>query len=87
MRHEPEPTRTRVHGTRVTRSATPDERIDAIRRIVTEHQYAKVDGVTVDATTASAIVAVFDALNTENRARFADLPIRKMAAVAWKLVQ
>lgn len=82
-----EPTRTRQHGTRVTQSQTPEERIAAIRQIVTEHQYAKVDGVMVDGFSASAIIAVYDALNPANQAKFAALPIAKMASVAFKLVK
>ena len=87
MRHEPESTRVREHGTVVTRSSGPDEKLAAIRRIVEEHQYAKVDGVMVDGFSASAIVAVHDALNETNRAVFLALPIEKMARVAFRLVE
>jgi hypothetical protein len=85
MKHEPEPTRTRQRGTQVTRSSTPEEKIAAIRRIVTEHQYAKIDGCTVDAFSASAIIQVYDALNEENKAKYASLSIPKMASIAFKL--
>lgn len=87
MRHEPEPSRIRQHGTRVTAAATPAEKIAAIRRIVTEHQYAKIDGVTVDGFSASAIIAVYDALNTDNKARYAALSIPRMASIAFQLVK
>ena len=80
-----EPTRIRERGTRVTRPTTPDERIAAIRRIVNEGQYAKVDGCMIDLFSAGAIVAVYDALNEVNRAKFAAMPAPKMAAVAFKL--
>lgn len=82
-----EPTRTREHGTHVTRSSTPAEKVAAIRRIVDERQYAKVDGCMVDLFSASAIIAVYDALNDENKARFSALTIQKMAAIAFKLVK
>ena len=85
MRHEPEQTRIRDHGTRVTRSRTPEEKIAGIRQIVTERQYAKVDGMTVDGFSASAIIQVYDALNPENRAKYAALPINRMATIAFKL--
>jgi hypothetical protein len=85
MRHEPEPTRTRKRGTRVTRASSPEEKIAAIRQIVTEHQYAKVDGCTIDAFSASAIIQVYDALNEENRAKFVGLSISHMASIAFKL--
>ena len=87
MRHEPEPTRTRQHGTSVTHSTTPGEKIAAIRRIVNDRQYAKIDGTTIDLFTASAILAVFDALNETNQVAFLAMPIPKMAAVAFKLLK
>lgn len=87
MRHEPEPTRTRENGTRVTCAKTPAEKIAAIRQITIEHQYAKVDGVMVDGFTASAIIQVYDALNEKNQQLFASFPIGKMARVAFQLVK
>lgn len=62
----PAPTRTREQGTRVTMPTTSAERIAAVRQIVTEHQYAKIDGVMVDGFSASAIMAVYAALNETN---------------------
>ena len=41
----------------------------------------------LDAFSASAIVAVWNALNEANRAKFAALSIPKMARVAFKLVR
>lgn len=66
-------------------SATPDERIAAIRNIVTERQYAKVDGIMVDLFTASHIIAVYDALNETNRAKYAAMPVARMAQMAFSL--
>ena len=43
--------------------------------------------VLFDLTTASAVCNVHAALNETNRASFAALPLRKMVAVAWKLVR
>lgn len=82
-----EPTRVRTHGTRVTRPATPEERIEAIRAIVLTHGYAKIDGCGVDLTTAHAIVTVYDALSETNRAKYAALRVDKMARLAWKFVK
>ena len=62
-------------------------RIEKIRAIVEKHQAARVEGLYVDAFTAQMLVAVHDALNEENRAKFAALPLRKMVAVGWKLVK
>lgn len=82
-----EPTRTRKGGTRVTKPNTPEERIAAVRRIVQEGQYAKVDGTMIDLFSASAVVKVYDALNEENRARFAALPAGQMAVVAFRVMK
>jgi len=64
----------------------PAKKIEAIKRIVANHQNEKVDGVRVDAFTASAINSVYDNLNEENRARYLTLPIPSMANLAWKLI-
>jgi hypothetical protein len=86
MKHEPEHTRVRQGGRVVTRAKTPQERIDAIRAIVTTGSYAKVDGLMVDHFSASAITQVFDALNPENQAKYSALSVRRMADVAFKLI-
>lgn len=62
------------------------DKIDKLRAIVVNHQNAKVDGVTIDATTARAIITIYDALNEDTRAKYAAMDIGKMARVAWKLV-
>ena len=82
-----EPTRTRQRGTRVTNATCRHERIAAVRRIVAEGQYAKVDGVMVDLFSASAVVKVYDALNGENQAKYAALPVGRMAEIAFKLLK
>lgn len=80
-------THTRKHGTEVTTPDSGAERIAAIRRIVERQQYAKVDGCMIDLFSASAVVAVYDRLNSENQAKFCAMTAPKMAAVAFKLVK
>ncbi|WBB53864.1 hypothetical protein [Verrucosispora sp. WMMD573] len=46
----------------------------------------KIDGVLVDATTAAAILTVYDALKPPTRAKLAALRIDHMAQVAWKVL-
>ena len=87
MRTHTEPTRTRQQGTRVTEPLTPAERIAAIRQIVTEGQYAKIDGVMVDLFSASAIVRIYDALNEANREKYSTMTAPKMAVIAFKLIK
>lgn len=61
--------------------------IEQCRTIVRESQYRKVNEVMVDLFSASAIVAVYDALNEENRTKFAALPVARAGAVAFKLIK
>lgn len=79
--------KTRQHGTQETIAGNPQDRIEAIRTIVTEGQYAKVDGTMIDGYSASAILKVYDNLNDENKARFASLPAGKMGILAWELIK
>ena len=47
----------------------------------------KIDGVLVDATTAAAILTVYDALKPATRAKLAALRIDHMAHAAWKILR
>jgi len=81
-----EMTRKRTEGTNVTMSNGDTAiKISAMRDIIANHQYAKIDGLMVDGYSASAIIQVYDALNGENREKFSSLPITKMADIAFKL--
>jgi hypothetical protein len=66
-------------------SGNPKE--DALRTIVAEHTAGEVDGVTVDAFSASAIVQVLDAINPQNKEKFLDMPIETMAHIAFKMMK
>ncbi len=83
--------RVRTGGTQVTRTQEGEkggpERIAALRRIVAEGQYAKVDGLMVDLFSASAIVKVYDAISLINRERFHCFDIRKMADIAFRTIR
>ena len=83
-----EPTRTRQQGTLNTNSNNdPTVKIAAVRAIVAAKQYAKIDGIMVDLFSASAIIAVYDALSPERQTKMASLPIRTMALLALKLIK
>jgi hypothetical protein len=82
-----EPTRTRQNGTRATLAKSGEEIIVACRQIVAERSYAKINGVTVDLFSAGAIVAVYDALNDANKAKFRNLPVAKMTWIALQLLK
>ncbi|MDG6108785.1 hypothetical protein Daura_06285 [Dactylosporangium aurantiacum] len=52
--------------------------IDTLRRIVTEHQHAKIDGVLVDVWSASVTVLIWDRLNDKHRQRLLTLPSHEL---------
>lgn len=85
-----EQTRIREHGTHVTNTANfPDSgiaRIDALRQIMSEKQYAKIDGVMVDLFTASAIIGIYDKLNEANQSKYRNLIVSRMADIAFKIM-
>jgi hypothetical protein len=57
-----------------------------IARIATEG-YGKVNEVLVDSYSASAIVAVVNALNDTNRAKLLSFPVGKVAEISFKLIK
>lgn len=59
--------------------------VDKLRQIVEEKQANRMNGVFVDMFSASRTLAVHDALNEKNRAKFAALPVRRMIAVAFSV--
>jgi len=77
--------RIREKGTVETIADTPQERIAAIKQVITEGQYAKIDGCMCDLFSASTVIAIYDALNDENKAKFSSLPWPRMATVAFSL--
>jgi len=80
-------TRTREHGTQETIAGNPEDRLAAIRRIVVNCQYEKIDGCMIDLFTASVICKVYDALSEANKAKFASLTAPKMGIIALKLLK
>ena len=79
-------TRTREHETQETIAGNSADRINAIRRVVANKQYEKIDGCMIDLFTANIIVQVYDALSDKNKAKFAAVPAPKMGIIALKLV-
>ena len=79
--------RIRERGTVETRSESATERINAVKRVVDNKQYAKIDGECADLFTCGAIMSIYNALNETNRAKYSGLSYRKMAVVAFKLIK
>lgn len=67
------------------RTASPSW-LEAARRVVQNHQHETVDGMLLDAFTASALVQVYDALKPENKAKFDSMPLEQAASVAMRLI-
>lgn len=79
-------TRRREHGTMDFHPKTPEERINALRHIVENKEYAKIDGIMVDLFSASCIMSVYNALNKTNKERFAEQDVRRMTYIAFELM-
>ena len=58
-----------------------------LRQIVADKQMGKVDGTTVDMTSANVILQVLDALNPQNREKYLNLPVKDMADIAFKMMK
>ncbi|WP_213454673.1 hypothetical protein [Rhizomonospora bruguierae] len=64
-----------------------DPRVIELLREAKHGKFRKIDGVPVDATTAAAILTVYHVLKPATRAKFAALPLSRMAEVAWRLLR
>lgn len=63
------------------------EKIQQLRKIVEEKQYAEIDGVLVDLYSASIVVKIYDQLNEENRKKYAALSIERIVDIAYSLAK
>lgn len=86
MNKQEKVSRVRAGGTEVTVCQDGAERIAAFRRIVERRQYAVIDGVMVDAYSASAVVKVYEALNEQNQAKYCGLTAGRMARIAFEVL-
>lgn len=66
---------------------TPDERVAAMRKVVSERQAHRIEGTLVDLFSASTWIKVHDALNEQNKNKLASLPVNKGCAIAFKLAK
>jgi hypothetical protein len=49
--------------------------------------FRKIDGVPVDATTATAILTVYQAASPTTRTKIAAMRVDRMAALAWRILR
>ncbi len=61
-------------------------RLEKFRGIVDNHQYAKIDGVMIDVTSANAVLTVYNAISPRLREIFTNHPADKMVKLAWKII-
>jgi predicted RNA-binding Zn-ribbon protein involved in translation (DUF1610 family) len=73
-------------GPKIARAGEP--RIDVLRRIVKEG-YEKIDGYTVDATTASMLITVYESLAKRGTdlSKFDRIPLRRLVDFGWSQVR
>jgi hypothetical protein len=64
-------------------AANGDPQVIAMLREARQGHTRKIGGIVVDATTASAILTVYDASTPKSQAKIATLPITTMASFAW----
>jgi hypothetical protein len=79
--------RIRENGTKVFNTNCDDDKINACRIILHDKHYAKINGIMVDLYTASAIVAVYEKLSEQNKAKFVTASIEKMAILSYRLLE
>ena len=65
--------------------ATRLTKIEKFRKIVTEKQYAKIEGCTVDLFSASHVIAVYDQLSEENKAKYVTFGVATMIKFAYDM--
>lgn len=66
---------------------TPEERLEAMRKIVADKQCARVEGVLVDMTSAHLYVSIADKLNEQNREKLLSMKLSKGLQLCWQLAR
>jgi hypothetical protein len=61
-------------------------RYTAAKRVVTNSQHEEFDGRLLDLWTASAMVAVYEALSPASQAKFDDMPFEKLVGFCLRSV-
>ena len=68
-------------------ATTGDPHLIDMLRDVRDGHTRKIDGVIVDATTANAILTVYDAATPKTKTKIARLPLTMMASLAWGILR
>ncbi len=62
-------------------------RIQEIREIVERHQAKEIDGVLVDAFSASAYIQVHDNLEEVNQTKLNEFGIARAMVIVWQVIE
>lgn len=62
-------------------------RIEKLRKIVGDHQYAKIDGVLVDVLTAASIIACYEKGSDRTKYLIQNARIESVASLALRMVK
>ena len=68
-------------------ATTGDPHLIDMLRDARDGHTRKIDGVIVDATTATAILTVYDAATPKTKTKIARLPLTMMASLAWGILR
>ena len=63
------------------------KRIGKLQEILANGQVGLIDGFWVDTTTASMLLAIYNALSPSNQDRFDSIPLPRLVDFGWKHVQ
>lgn len=76
----------RAGGCKVWKDTTPEERIEAFNTIRKDQQMGKIDGITIDLFSASAVSKVYEACNADNRKKLDAMPIQRLVRICYQMI-
>src|SRR5690606_9355306 len=65
---------------------TSSKRYEVAKAVVESNQAQKIEGTTLDTTSAQALIAVYEALSADNQAKFDSIPFDKLMEFVWSKV-
>lgn len=75
--------RVRDKGRKVFAGVTGEGIIDAMRQIVQDGAFAKINGTTVDLFSASAVVTIYDNVSDANKAKLLTFSVPRIIDIAF----
>lgn len=65
---------------------TASKRYETAKAVVESNQAQKIEGTTLDTTSAQALITVYEALSADNQAKFDSIPLDKLMEFVWSKV-